>query len=156
MARAVEKKKSKLLKRTQDFLKEHKTETLVGLIAIAAVLLVSFKLYDNLTTSLTVRDSAAEFAEVLREARAVAGERHIFVAVNAESATPSRTSVARVMQGPVELTACELPKGVSTDGTVTFGPYGVPVSAKNFIVRKGDSFLTVIVNEHGLITIPAQ
>ncbi len=156
MARAVAKKSSKLLKKTQDFLKEHKTETLVGLIAIVAATLVVMKVFDNLTTALTVRDSASEFAEVLREARAVAGERHVFITVNAESATPSRQSVARVIQGSVELTTCELPVGVSTDGSVTFGPYGVPVSAKSFVVRKGESCLNVIINDHGMITIPAQ
>ncbi len=157
MAGTIEKRKRKksVISDALAFLRSHKTELLVCIGALVAVCLLGYKLFDQFSTQLVVRDAASEFADLLREARAIAGERHAFVTVSAATATTWRGCTASLKQGNADLTSLDLPAGVSTEGTVTFSPYGLPSQARNFIVRKGNATLTIVINEHGLITIPA-
>lgn len=113
--------------------------------------------YCNLiTTSVTVRDCTSELAEMLRDARSLATERHAFVTVSVTPSTATRACEAKTTQGNIELNSLTLPEGVSSEGTVVFSPYGVPASAGELKVSKNSCSLKVFVNQHGMVSVPTQ
>ena len=131
-----------------------KLETFVFAFLFLALPFFAFRVVDATTSTLAVRNTAAELVQDLIKWKKTAEDDKTFIQVTTRPTVGHKGFAYVVKQGERSLEEVLLPPGVAIVGTVVFDGEGMPKSAATFVITKGSKSVRVEVDPNGLITAP--
>ncbi len=130
-----------------------KLETFVFAFLFLALPFFAFRVVDATTSSLSVKNTAAELVQDLIKWQQTAAEQGVSVRVTTRVGKDSKPFAYMIQRNDQTVEEVMLPPGVQIIGSVTFQG-GVPKAPASFIISKGQRTAHVEVDAQGLIKSP--
>ncbi len=131
-----------------------KLETFVFAFLFLALPFFAFKVVDATTSTLAVKNTAAELVQDLIRWKKTAEDEKTSIQITTRPTVGHKGFAYVVKQGDRSLEEVMLPPGVAIVGTVIFDSEGTPKSAATFVITKSSKSVRVEVEPNGLITAP--
>lgn len=131
-----------------------KLETFVFAFLFLALPFFAYKVVDATTSTLAVRNTAAELVQDLIRWKKTAFDEKTEIQITTKQIDRGKGFAYVVKQDDRRLEEVLLPPGASIVGTVLFDKEGIPKSAATFVISKGTKNVRVEVDSTGLIKAP--